>query len=176
MGGGAARQRGALRWVGRWARVERRRRRPSSMRPGTRATGRPARSRACREPRAVVPARAFEGSPFQQTRADVSRYAPVRGGGVALDDGPRGARPELGLLRDDHIERRVARERRADRGGRGGPDRDAAGVRRSARADAQSRRRESASFAGDSLRAGAGRRGGRDVPEGANRGRLHALL
>ena len=45
-----------------------------------------------------------------------------------------------------------------------------------ARADAQSRRRESASFAGDSLRAGAGRRGGRDVPEGANRGRLHALL
>ena len=136
---------GALRWVGRWARVERRRRRPSSMRPGTRATGRPARSRARREPRAVVPARAFEGSPFHK-RVDVSRYAPVRGGGVALDDGPRGARPELGLLRDDHVERRVARERRADRGGRGGPDRDAAGVRRSARADAQSRRRESASL------------------------------
>lgn len=36
------------------------------MRPGTRATGRPARSRARREPRAVVPARAFEGSPFHK--------------------------------------------------------------------------------------------------------------
>lgn len=134
-----------------------------------------AANRARREPRAVIPARAFEAISFQQKRADVSRYAPVRGG-VALDDGPRGVRPEFGLLGDDRIERGVARERRADRGGRGGLDRDAARVRRSACADAQSRRRESASFAGDSLRAGAGRRGGRDVPEGVNHGRLHALL
>lgn len=139
------------------------------------ATGRARRraddaaNRARREPRAVIPARAFEAIIV------LTKNAPVRGG-VALDNGPRGVRPEFGLLRDDSIKRGVARERRADRGGRGGLDRDAARVRRSACADAQSRRRESASFAGDSLRAGAGRRGERDVPEGVNHGRLHALL
>ena len=140
------------------------------------ATSQQRRNRARRTPRAVISARAPADHRFTTKACGCfSRYAPVRGG-VALDDGPRGVRPELGLLRDDRIERGATRERRADRCGRGGLDRDAARVRRSACADAQSRRRESASFAADSLRAGAGRRGGRDVPEGVNHGRLHALL
>ena len=172
-GGGALRGARTGR-VGRWTHVTDN---ASARRQGDRvraATSRPRGNPTRRAPRAVIPARARDRVSTKACGC-FSRYAPVRGG-VAFDDGPRGVRPELGLLLDNRIECGAARERIADRSGRGGLDRYAACVRRSACADAQSGSRESASFAADSLRASAGRRGGRDLPEGVNHGRLHALL